>query len=161
MVHTHLVPIDGEEKLVPRGVGEYRCQLVLRQHMLRVVPETLRKASKGLAPRLYLILLLSVEEVGDVPLRRRAGGVLEPGLLGLRILCRDDLHLVPILQLAGDVDHLVIYLRPDAVLPQLGIKQVGKVEHREVLRTADPLTLAGEDEHILIGKLVHHRLVVV
>ena len=147
--------------MIPRGIREYRCLLILRQYVLRIVAPSLSKADKGLTPRLDLIRLLPVKEVCDVPLRRRAGGVLEPRLLGLRILRREDLHLVTILQLSRDVDHLMIHLRPDAAPSKLWIELVGKVEHSEVLRTAYPIPLAGEDEHVLIGKLVHHRLVVV
>ena len=129
--------------------------------MVRIVALPLSKADKGLTPSLDLIRLLLVEEVCDIPLRRRTGGILKPRLFGLRILCREDLHLVTILQLGRDVDHLMIHLSPDAAPSQFRIELVGKVEHSEVLWTAYPIPLAGEDEHVLIGKLVHHRLVVV
>ena len=73
-----------------------------------------------------------------------------PLLLRLLIGLRHDFHLVATLQLMADGDYLIINARAHALVANLGVDVISKIEHRGSFGELIKVTLRREDKHLVL-----------
>ena len=144
---------DGGQEIVDLGVARE-----MREHVLELVVES-QLAQLGLQRFAALldvdIPLLPAEPLANLLARAGGGDVavvfLQPvaARTDFRLAGHDFDH-VAVLQLVVEPDHAVVDLGADAVVPDLGVNPIGKIERSRAGRQLDDVALRGEDVDLVL-----------
>ena len=131
---------DGGEPFAEPDVGQHLLGGLgrgLLEHLLPVRFADLRETGLERAERLIeqplaelrrFLELHRLQEMADVRARLAGDDVIEPGRVGLRVRRGDDLDAVAVLQLGAQRHQLVVDLRRDAAVADVGMHRIGEVD---------------------------------
>src|SRR5262245_916592 len=130
--------------------GRELRQLAALEHGTRVQPETSRLLVEQPSSQLDAAnSLLPLQHVLDLAARTRGNDEAEPVPARLVAGLRDDFDDVAVLQARAQRNHASVDAGADALVPDVGVDAIGKIDRGRAARKRSHLTLRREDVDLL------------
>jgi len=163
--HQQAARDDRRESLAEADVGVQILERLLAAALDQLIPGFGRNrqrhepegqqflAQQPLAELRRFLVPHGAQEVADLAARAAGLDVVQPGRIRCRLRRRDDLDHVAVAQLGAQRDQILIDARRRAMMANVGVHVVGKIDHRRAARHGHDLAFGGEYVNV-VGKEV-------